>query len=85
MSNDNKTLAVDVLAVLHRMAGMALAMRESTRVDDARKGAAATEDDEAIAAVAELIEACGHLKRDATNERWAAFHAALARVKGEAA
>lgn len=37
---------------------------------------------EARAAVAELIESCGHLKRDATNERWAAFHAALARVKG---
>lgn len=34
------------------------------------------------AAVAELIESCDHLKRDAANERWAAFHAALARVKG---
>ncbi len=36
----------------------------------------------ARSAVAELIEACDHLKRDATNERWAAFHVALSRVKG---
>ena len=45
-------------------------------------GAARCDLREARAAVAELIESCDHLKRDATNERWAAFHAALARVKG---
>lgn len=71
MTTDNKTLAVDVLAVLRQIAdgegdAQVLAMR-------------------ARAAVAELIETCDHLKRDATNERWAAFHAALARVKGESA
>lgn len=35
--------------------------------------------------VAELIEACDYLKRDASNEQWAAFHSALARVKGASA
>lgn len=53
---------VDVLAVLRRMAGMALAMRESTRVDDARKAVAVTEDHEAIAAVAELIGSLKHAR-----------------------
>lgn len=50
--------------------------------DSRARGAARCDLREARAAVAELIESCDHLKRDATNERWAAFHAALARVKG---
>lgn len=47
------------------------------------EGYACPELDQAIDAVAELIEACDYLKRDASNEQWAAFHSALRRVKGE--
>ncbi|CRQ56855.1 hypothetical protein [Stenotrophomonas maltophilia] len=76
MTTDNKTLAVDVLAVIMESADF---MRE----DGYTHRAIPLE--EAHAALAEMIESCDHLKRDATNERWAAFHAALARVKGESA
>ncbi|WP_353089150.1 hypothetical protein [Stenotrophomonas sepilia] len=71
MTTDNKALAVDVLAVLRQIAD--------------GEGDAQVLAMRARSAVAGLIESCDHLKRDATNERWAAFHAALARVKGESA
>lgn len=73
MTTDNKTLAVDVLAVLNKC-------HDALECGGLRHVLA-----ESITAFAELIESCDHLKRDATNERWAAFHAALARVKGESA
>lgn len=62
------TTSVDVLAALRQIAdGEGDAQVLAMRVHSA---------------VAELIEACHYLKRDATNEQWSAFHAALARVKG---
>lgn len=78
MTTDNKAMAVDVLAVMDELIDFEErhAEYEPRRNHEAR---------EARAAVAELIESCDHLKRDATNERWAAFHVALARVKGESA
>lgn len=38
--------------------------------------------DDARDAVAELIDACNYLSRSAENEKWAAFHSALDKVKG---
>ena len=72
MTTDNKTLAVDVLAVLRQIAdgegdAQVLAMR-------------------ARAAVAELIEACESLQQHPDDlEIQADFCRALARVKGESA
>ncbi|WP_423176273.1 MULTISPECIES: hypothetical protein [unclassified Stenotrophomonas maltophilia group] len=75
------TTSVDVLSV------MANAIETYTRLNREARSEEDhlldIEDSQAArAAVAELIESCDHLKRDATNEQWAAFHAALARVKG---
>lgn len=72
MTTDNKTLAVDVLAVLRQIAdgegdAQVLAMR-------------------ARAAVAELIDACESLQQHPDDlEIQADFCRALARVKGESA
>lgn len=72
MTTDNKTLAVDVLAVLRQIAdgegdAQVLAMR-------------------ARAALAELIEACESLQQHPDDlEIQADFCRALARVKGESA
>lgn len=82
------TLAVDVLAAMRELED-----ELQSAANYSGEGCYWSRDDddllrrsgEARAAVAELIEACNHLKRNATNERWAAFHAALARVKGESA
>ena len=49
---------------------------------DERSGKTAINLDAARASVAELIEACCYLKRNATNERWAEFHRALSCVRG---
>ncbi|MBA0362737.1 hypothetical protein [Stenotrophomonas maltophilia] len=74
MSNEKKTLAVDVLAVLRRMAGMALAMRESTRVDDDRKRVAEEEDQQAVAAVVELVEAVSEHHAAMVNDAYQEKH-----------
>lgn len=50
-------MSAGVLAVLRRMAGQALAFRESHGKSEDARDLQFTEDDDAIAAVAELIEA----------------------------
>lgn len=36
----------------------------------------------AASSLKDMIEAADYLKRDASNDQWAEFHAALARIKG---
>ena len=50
---------------------------------DERSGKTAINLDAARAAIAELIDVCNKLKRDATSQCWNEFHYALDRVKGE--
>lgn len=83
MTTDNKTPTVDVLAVM--LDDAQKAKRHRMTVDAEYADDAEEESEAARAAVAELIESCDHLKRDATNERWSEFHIALARAKGESA
>ncbi|UXB37693.1 hypothetical protein [Stenotrophomonas maltophilia] len=77
MTTDNKTLAVDVLAVMDLAADRATLIPElSADLKQAR------------AAVAELIEAISQYRLSASTtnrERAARLDAALARVKGESA
>lgn len=91
MTTDNKTLAVDVLAVLRRHAESHRASAET----DAYSAQEAPQLDGAVAAVAELIKTVDLLQRKAIAlEHLTSFvftsdiervRAALARVKGESA
>lgn len=84
MTTDNKTLAVDVLAVMDEVAEVLL---------DERRGSTAIRLERARAAVAELIEALAEVKQwsdvSGIDDEWPdvmeRVNAALARVKGEAA
>lgn len=67
-------ISVDVLAVMDDASEVLL---------DERMGSTASRIGLARASVAELIEACCYLKRDATNEQWAEFHRALSCVRGD--
>lgn len=85
MTTDNKTLAVDVLAVMDREAKLARHYRiENGAVKLAEEASA--DACAARAAVAELIEACESLQQHPDDlEIQADFCRALARVKGGAA
>jgi len=75
MTTDNKTMAVDVLAV---MDGACEVLR--------RKGSRSPELENARAAVAELIEASSQVHHAiAGNEDWGRLWSAIARAQGEAA
>ncbi|HDX0788018.1 TPA: hypothetical protein UN036_000079 [Stenotrophomonas maltophilia] len=84
MTTHNKTLAVDVLAVMARDATAAWNDRRGDREIQEFLG---EESNEARAAVAELIEAVGLLSDSANPEiaGWSEAVTALARVKGESA
>lgn len=90
MTTDNKTLAVDVRSVWSEMADSIANRRDEClergqfiQAEIYREMLA--KHSRATITLDELIEACNHLKRDATNERWSEFHIALARAKGESA
>lgn len=81
MTTDNKTLAVDVLAVID---GLSALWRDESKI--VGRWDSADELDSIRAAVAELIEACESLKQHPDDlEIQADFCRALARVKGESA
>lgn len=86
MTTDNKTLAVDVLAVMADDAQKA--KRHRMTVDAEYADDAEEESKVARAAVAELIEAISQYRLSASTtnrERASRLDAALARVKGEIA
>jgi hypothetical protein len=81
MTTDNKTLAVDVLAVM--LDDAQKAKRHRMTVDAEYADDAEEESEAARAAVAELIGIGSRLNWYSHEGVFSAFHAALARVKGE--